>query len=399
MDSRISTATPAEQAGPSTAKLDAERQTEAKRYARMRRYLLLADLAVGALYLVLAVTTGFSIWLRGWVQGVSASPWWVVAAYMVVFFIAYELLILPFNFVGSYLWPHRFGLSHQSLISWAWDHVKGLLLGLVLGLIFIEVVYWLMRAAPLTWWLWASLFYLFIIVVLSNLAPLIIVPLFYKLKPLEDEDLVGRLMRLAQRAGTRVKGVYTMDLSAKTTAANAALIGLGNTRRIVLGDTMLTQYSPDEIETVLAHELGHQVHGDIGKIIALQSVLTLGGLWLASLALAWATGVLGFEGLADVAGLPVLMMLLGVFGLVTMPLNNGFSRWRESLADRYALETTGKPEAFASAMTRLANQNLAEAEPARWVEVLLHSHPSIHRRVAMARNFKKTSEVPKTSEV
>lgn len=387
VDSQISAAISPEQTGPSGARLDAERQMEAKRYARMKRYLILADLAVGALYMIVALITGFSTWLKGWVQGASASPWWVVAAYMVVFFFLYSLLILPLNVLGGYVWPHRFGLSKQSLPAWAWDHVKGLLLGLVLGLVFIEVIYWLMRAAPAAWWLWASLFYLFITVVLSNLAPLVIVPLFFKLQRLENPDLVDRLMGLARRAGTQVKGVYTMGLSAKTTEANAALMGLGNTRRIVLGDTMLTEYSPDEIETVLAHELGHQVHGDIGKGIALETALTLGGLWLASLALAWAVTTFHFDGLSDVAALPVLMILLGVFGLVTMPLNNGYSRWRESLADRYALEITGKPESFASAMIRLANQNLAEAEPERWVEVLLYSHPAIHRRVATAREF------------
>jgi STE24 endopeptidase len=371
-----------------SAELDAERQGQAKRYARMKRYLMLADLAVGALYMIAALATGFSAWLKGWVGGVSSSPWWVVGAYMLVFFAVYSFLILPLNILGGYVWPHRFGLSRQSLRAWAWDHVKGLLLGAVLGLIFIEIIYWLMRAAPVTWWLWASLFYLFFTVILSNLAPLIIVPLFFKLQPLDNPELVDRLMGLAKKAGTQVKGVYKMDLSAKTSEANAALMGLGNTRRIVLGDTMLTDYSPEEIETVLAHELGHQVHGDIHKGIALATGVTLGGLWLASLAMSWAVGLFRFDGVADVASLPVLMILLGIFGLVTMPLTNGYSRWRERLADGYALEMTGKSQAFASAMTRLANQNLAEAEPERWVEVLLYDHPAIHRRVAMAHEFK-----------
>ena len=372
----------------SSAELHVERQAQAKRYARMKRYLMLADLAVGALYMIAALATGFSVWLKGWVEGTNSSPWWVDGAYMVVFFAVYSLLILPFNILGGYVWPHRFGLSRQSPRAWVWDHVKGLLLGAVLGLIFIDIIYWLMRAAPATWWLWASLFYLFFTVILSNLAPLIIVPLFFKLQPLDNPELVDRLLGLARKAGARVTGVYKMDLSAKTSEANAALMGLGNTRRIVLGDTMLTDYSPDEIETVLAHELGHQVHGDIHKGIALATGVSLGGLWLASLALSWAVGVFRFDGVADVAGLPVLMILLGVFGLVTMPLTNGYSRWREHLADGYALEITGKPRSFASAMTRLANQNLAEAEPERWVEVLLYDHPAIHRRVAMAREFK-----------
>jgi STE24 endopeptidase len=176
-------------------------------------------------------------------------------------------------------------------------------------------------------------------------------------------------------------------MSSKTVEANAAVVGLGNTRRIILGDTLLDNFSADEIETVLAHELGHHVHGDMGKGILVQSALTLGGLWLASLALEWGVVFFGFEGVADVAGMPWLALVLGAFGLITMPLSNAYSRWRERLADRYALETTHMPQAFATAMTRLADQNLADADPERWVEVLLHSHPAISRRVAMAKEF------------
>jgi STE24 endopeptidase len=155
----------------------------------------------------------------------------------------------------------------------------------------------------------------------------------------------------------------------------------------VSGDTLLDNFTADEIETVLAHELGHHVHGDLGKGILVQSIVTLGGLWLAGLALRWGVAAFGFQGVADVAALPWLLLVLGAFGLLMMPLNNAYSRWRERLADRYALETTRKPRAFAAAMTRLANQNLSEADPEQWVEVLLYSHPAIGRRVAMAQEF------------
>jgi STE24 endopeptidase len=228
---------------------------------------------------------------------------------------------------------------------------------------------------------------LFFSAVLSNLAPVLILPLFYKFVPLDDADLAARLTRLFEQAGTHVRGVYRFDMSSKTVQANAAVVGLGNTRRIVLGDTLLDHFTADEIETVLAHELGHHVHGDLGKNILVGSVLTLSGLWLASRALGWGVAAFGFDGLADVAAMPLLALALAAFELATMPLGNTYSRWRERLADRYALETTCKPGAFASAMTRLANQNLADADPERWVEVLLHSHPAINRRVAMAKDF------------
>ena len=223
---------------------------------------------------------------------------------------------------------------------------------------------------------------------LSNLAPVLIFPLFYNYKPLADEELVTRLTNLAEQAGTRVKGVYVFDMSSKTVAANAALMGLGNTRRIVLGDTLTENFSADEIETVLAHELGHHVHKDLITGIIVQTLITLVGFWLADKVMQWGIAAFGYAGLTDPATLPLLIVALAVFGLVTMPLGNAWSRWREVKADEYALRMTGNPDAFISAMTRLANQNLAETEPPAWVEFLLHSHPSIGKRVAAARNFK-----------
>jgi STE24 endopeptidase len=216
-----------------------------------------------------------------------------------------------------------------------------------------------------------------------------LLPIFYKLVPLDQERpaLVARLTKLAERVGTRVRGVYKFDMSRRTKAANAALTGLGNTRRIILGDTLLQEFQDDEIETVLAHELAHHVHKDIPLGMLVGSVMTLGGLYLASLGINWGVQAIGFQGVADVAALPILMIVMGLFGLVTMPLQNAFSRWRERRADEYALSMTGKKEAYASALTRLANQNLAEVDPEPWVEMLLMSHPPLGKRIRMAEEF------------
>ena len=158
----------------------------------------------------------------------------------------------------------------------------------------------------------------------------------------------------------------------------------------MLADTLIDKFSDDEIESVLAHELGHHVHRDLILGIIVQSMLILVGFWLADRVMQWGIALFGYTGLTDPATLPLLMLALGVFGVVTMPLGNAWSRWREGKADQYALRTTANPAAFIGAMTRLANQNLAEAEPPAWVEFLLHSHPSIHKRVAMAENFHST---------
>jgi STE24 endopeptidase len=226
-------------------------------------------------------------------------------------------------------------------------------------------------------------------VLLSNLAPVLIFPIFNKYTPLGEEhaDLADRLIRLAERAGTRVRGVYQFDLSKRTKAANAALTGLGNTRRIILGDTLINEFTPAEIETVLAHELGHHVHKDIPLGIAVSTVMTLVGLYLASLALDWGVSYFGFSGPGDIAALPLFALVMGAYGLVTMPLGNAFSRWRERRADEYALKMTGDGPAFASALSRLANQNLADADPEPWVEVLLYSHPALGKRIKRAVSY------------
>jgi STE24 endopeptidase len=254
-------------------------------------------------------------------------------------------------------------------------------------LVVVEVIYWLLRVVPDLWWVVAGVVLLGLNVALSAVAPVILVPLFYKLTPLRDEELVARLMTLAGRARARVRGVFTINLSSKSRAANAMLMGLGRTRRIVLGDTLYEDFTADEIEVILAHELGHHIAHDIWWGVAFQSVVTVAGLYAAHLVLNRGAEVMGLVGPEDVAGLPLLALVMGAFLAVTIPLGNGFSRWREGLADEYALRLTGKPEAFVSVMVRLANQNLAEVNPERWVELLLHSHPAIGKRIQRTQRF------------
>jgi STE24 endopeptidase len=257
-------------------------------------------------------------------------------------------------------------------------------------LILLELLYLALRATGDLWWLWAAAGMLLFTVLLSNLAPILIMPLFNKYVPLGEEhkELAERLLDLARRANTKVKGVFKFDMSKRTKAANAALTGIGNTRRIVLGDTLINEFSTDEIETVLAHELGHHVHRDIPFLIAFGTLSTTLSLYLASLALNWAIDTFGFTSPADVAAFPALGLILGAYGLITMPIENAVSRWRERMADDYALQSTGKSAAFASAFTRLANQNLGEVDPEKWVVFMFYSHPPLGERIAKAHNWR-----------
>jgi Zn-dependent protease with chaperone function len=370
--------------------LDPERQKRAKVYARIQRRLMLVDLAIGALYVIAWLALGWSATLKAYLLGWTANDWLLVVAYGAIFGAGIFLLSLPLSYYSGFVLPHRFDLSNQTVKGWIGDQVKSILIGAVLGGFLLEVVYALLRASPDLWWLWVAIFMLLFNVLLANLGPVILFPIFYKFAPLEDEhaDLVERLLQLAERAGARVRGVYRFDMSRRTKAANAALAGLGNTRRILLGDTLLDEFTHDEIETVMAHELGHHVHKDIPIGILVESVMTLLGLYLASLGLRWGASAFGFAGPADIAALPVFALVMGAYGLVTMPLGNAYSRWRERRADEYALQATGKGEAYAAALVRLANQNLADADPEPWVEFLLHSHPALGKRIEMAQSFR-----------
>lgn len=367
--------------------IDPERQKRAREYARIRQRLFALDLFLTGLALVAVMGLGLNVWLKEMVLTITRDVWLATFLYFVVALFAYQLTFFPLSYYSGFVLPHRYGLATQSLREWLKDALKGVALSLVLGGLVIEVIYALLRMAPDTWWLWASGFMILFSIVLANLAPVLIMPIFYKFKPLEDAELVRRLTELATRARTRVRGVYTMMLSEKTTAANAALMGLGNTRRIVLGDTLYRDYTHDEIETILAHELGHQVHHDIGWSLVVQSAITLVGFYLADLFLRWGVAQLHYEGIADLAAFPLFGLALGAFGFITMPLGNAYSRWRESLADDYALETTRNAAAFVGAMEKLANQNLAELEPEAWVEFLLYDHPPIGKRIKRGEQF------------
>src|SRR5438874_4645424 len=375
------------------AELDPERQQKAREYARLRRQLSFVNIGIAVIGIIFIFWSELYIGLRDWLQPLSWQPvtgWYPlqVVAYFLILMLGYQIITSPLAYYGGFTLPHRYGLSTMSLRSWLVDFFKGLVLGLILETVVIELIYLLLATQPQTWWLEVAVILLFFTVIMANLAPILILPLFYKFTPLPEGELTQRLLALAKRAHTRVRGVFTMHMSSKTTAANAALMGLGNTRRIVLGDTMLDRYSSDEIEVVLAHELGHHVHHDIWKMIVSQSVLTLGGLYLVNLALHWTVDVQHYYlSLTDVATIPFVLVLTGLFGLIVMPIGNGLSRAIEYQADEYALQTTKMVGVFKSAMTRLANQNLADVEPSPLVEFLFHDHPSIGKRLKHADAF------------
>src|ERR1700686_1754058 len=364
---------------------------EARRYNRIRRWLGIADFLVGFAFLIVLLVTGWSGWLRDLAYRLGFQNYPLsLFLYLLLLLVISKGLGIGLDYYG-FLQERRFKLSTQRFSSWAWDEVKGFLVGLVLGSIVVEVLYLTIRQWPQHWWMLAWALFMGLFVVLAQLAPVVLFPIFYKFEPLDNEDLRRRLIVLSERAGTRVRGVYRWKLSEKSKKAKGALTGLGPTRRIILADTLLDNYTGDEVEAVLAHELGHHVHRHILKSIFVQAGITLFGFWLANEVLRFAVERRNmFETMSDFANLPLLILVSTVLSFSLMPALNAYSRFNERQADRYCFQSVATVEPFISSMNKLAEQNLSEKTPSRWVEWLLHSHPAIAKRVAAAEAWAKS---------
>ena len=359
-------------------------EDRSSRYHRLKRQTGILSLVWSVVLLAGLLLTGASTKLRDF----AGHSVFAIVIYIALLLLLNEAGSLPLSFYSGFLLERRYGLSKEPLGRWLLDQAKAFGIGLVLSSAGAAIIYAFIRISPGRWWLPAGLVFAMLIVSLANLAPVLLLPLFYTVKPLEKEALHARLIALAERAGARVLGAYEWGLSEKTRKANAALAGLGSTRRILVSDTMLAEYSDEEIEVVLAHELAHHVHGDIWKGIVFESLLILAGFYLASRALAALAPVVGLQGVADIAGLPLLVLAAGAVSFVMVPVAHAMSRAFERSADRFALDLTRNPSAFISAMKRLSAQNLAEEHPSRVVQWLFHSHPPMRERIAAAESFR-----------
>jgi STE24 endopeptidase len=298
--------------------------------------------------------------------------------------VSLEVLTLPVSFWSGFILEHRYQLSNQTLGGWLTATFKGYVVGAVLGLIFVYGLYAILWLTGDWWWLWATAGWLLLTLVLVRLMPLVILPIFYKVTPLDDGDLASRLRRLADGTGLSIQGVYQLHLSEETRKANAALAGLGRSRRVLLGDTLLQQFTPEEIEVVFAHEVGHHVHRHLPKMIVVSVVLALAGLGLVDLILRQLAPALGYESLRDPAALPLLLLVLGLFGLTLSPVQNALSRFFETQCDRYALQRTGNVAAYRSAFEKLARLNKSDPDPHPVIAWLFYDHPPIRERLALA---------------
>ena len=363
-----------------------EQRAEARRYSHISLACTLADMAIDFLYLGLMAfvfARPIDAWLAGFAPLAGPQSMLRLVALFGIVMLLHILVSLPLSFYSHYTVEHQFGLSNQSLRRWLRNWSLSNVLTIALGVALNVGLFWIIWHTGAYWWLIAAAAFFVVSIVLGQLAPVLIVPLFYKVEPIENAELDARMKQLAKGTGLTIEGVYRLGLSADTQKANAMLAGLGRTRRVLMGDTLLEKFTPDEIDVIFAHELGHHVHRHIPKMIATGVVVSLAGFWLIDRVLIWWAGI-PTAAAAPTSALPLVMFTLTAFSLALSPLQNAISRHYERQSDRYALARTHNPAAYRSAFWKLARLNKADTEPHPLEVILLHSHPPIGERLAVA---------------
>ncbi len=366
---------------------------KAKRYSRSQLALFAVSTGLGLFRLAWFAVSGRSASLRDAVADRVPDRRLRPPVFLAVAAVLGWLANLPLAYFGGHRLERRYELTRQTGRGWFGDQLKALALGLALQVPLTSAAYDVIRRRPRDWWLILAAATVPLALLASNLGPVLIMPLFNRFDPLGDGDpaLVERVRRLAERAGVPIADVYRMDLSRQTEKPNAFFTGLGGSKRIVLSDTLIDRFPPEEIDAVVAHELGHQVHGDIWRLIALGGALGFGGVYLSSRVapplFAATAGRSRVRDVGDEAGLPLLGLILSLIGLVAAPIQAAISRAIERRSDRFALDLTGDGDAYASTLARLATSSLADPSPPRPVVVFLYSHPPLAERIAAARAF------------
>ncbi len=366
-----------------------DQRAQAKQYGRRELFCALADKFLDAAFLAVAaflLARPVDAWLQH--SSLLEGNWTLrlVALFLVITGL-HILVSFPLSYYSGHVLEHQFQMSTQSFGRWLWRYVKRIGLGTFFSLLLVVGLYWVIWTVGGWWWLTAAALFFVVSIVLGQLTPVLILPLFYKIEKLDTPELTERIARLAKGTGLSIEGVYRMNLSEETVKANAMLAGLGHTRRVLLGDTLLDGFSPDEIEVVFAHEIGHHVFRHIRKLILAGLVFSAAGFFVCDrLLVAWAGqgGVPVNYGQLPVSTLPFLLLVLTLFTMVMEPLQNAVSRRFERQCDRYAIEKTGLRAAYISAFQKLAKLNKDDPNP-HWLDVLLfHSHPPVAERLAMA---------------
>ncbi len=372
---------------------------DSKKYNNTKLAIGIGKAVISFILLYLFIDLGYSLSLQKYIQSFTENSYLVFIIFVFVIGIFGSVVFMPINIYTGFYLEHKYKLSNQTFYKYFIENFKSVLVGLVIGIPILLLFFFVINQFGDLWWLvFASAMFL-ISVVLSQLFPILILPIFYKIIPLNDEELKTRISNLAKGAGIKVENVFTFDMSKNTKKANAAFTGLGKTKRIILGDTLLNNYSKDEIETVIAHELGHYKHKHILKNILFGTISSFLTFFIISILYKSSLSWFDFESITQIAALPLLSLWAMIIGLIQTPIGNLLSRKYEYEADRYAIESTHKPESFINTLNKLTDQNLGDREPHPFVEWFFYSHPSIKNRINAIRNFVKEKGIVERTEI
>ncbi|MEK6757474.1 MAG: M48 family metallopeptidase [Bacteroidota bacterium] len=363
------------------ASSSAQTQAIAKRYARVKIALGIAGTFIFFALTILLVATNATRILEKLVRTLVENDYLALLLFAAGLGLVETVLTFPLKLYSGFYLEHKYRLSNQTFRAWVWEGTKGMLIGVLLGTPILLALYFCLRSMGDLWWLPVGAILFLFSIVLARLAPILIFPLFHKFKSLENGELRDGILDLCHKVGMSVQGVFVFDMSKNTKKANAAFTGIGKSKRIILGDTLVANFTNEEIETIFAHEVGHHKLKHIWMMLVMGTINTFLGLYLTAEAYRASLAWFGFSSIDQIAALPLLGLWLGVYSLITGPLSNMLSRSHERAADRFAIATSGNKAAFVNALRKLATINLADMAPHPMIEFLFHGHPSIEKRI------------------
>ena len=366
---------------------------DSKKYNNIKLGFSIGEGVLSFVLILLFVLTGLSLNLQNYVNQITSNSYLLFLLFTMVTGISMAIIFSPINFYTGFYIEHKYNLSNQTFFKWIWEGTKGVAVSSVIGIPLLLFFYYTLNQFGNLWWLPFAIVLFIVSVILARVVPVFILPLFYKITPIEDEDLKSRINSLAKDAGIKVENVYKFDMSKNTKKANAAFTGIGKSKRILLGDTLLENYTKDEIETVIAHELGHYKKKHIIKNIIIGTVASFLTLFIISYLYKISIRWFGFDRITIVAALPLLSLWIMLVGLIQTPLTNILSRKYEYEADEYAVSSTGKPISFESTLEKLTEQNLGDKNPHPFVEWFFYSHPSIKNRISALKKYAKDNNI------
>ena len=367
-----------------------EPSEQAMRYYRSGNVLWFVEQAWSIAVLVVLLATGLSASLRNAARRVGRNWFFTIVAYFVLFTVVTTIVDLPLSYYTEYVRQHAYGLSNQTFGKWFGDTLKSLAVACVVGALVMWVPYLLLRRSPRRWWLYTAIALVPFIVLANLVAPIWIAPLFNKFEPMQDKALEQKILTLADRAGIEGSRVYQVNKSVDTKTLNAYVAGLFGTKRIVLWDTTLKRMTDRELLFVMGHEMGHYVLHHVWQAIAFSVLVLAASLYVAyrtaDAVIARYGSRWGFTSLADVASLPLLLLLMSAFGLVVTPLELAFTRHLEHEADRFGLEIT-QTNHSATAFVKLQQDALANPRPGLLYKIFRESHPPLGERIDFANQY------------